>query len=61
MQEELEAVILRLYQAQSGVFVPAGREDKDVRMLGTGRPFVLHLINARNPHPSTCAATRTFS
>ena len=32
-------------------FVHAGREDLDVRMLGSGRPFVLELHNARNPNP----------
>lgn len=28
-------------------FVSAGREDANVRMLGTGRPFYLELINPR--------------
>ncbi|KNE63567.1 TIGR01213 family protein [Allomyces macrogynus ATCC 38327] len=28
-------------------FIAAGREDADVRMLGTGRPFVLEVRNAR--------------
>ena len=32
-------------------YVHAGREDLDVRMLGSGRPFVLDLRNARNPNP----------
>ncbi|KAG0190863.1 putative tRNA pseudouridine synthase Pus10 [Apophysomyces sp. BC1034] len=30
-------------------FVPAGREDANVRMLGTGRPFYCELINPRRP------------
>ena len=29
----------------------AGREDLDVRMLGSGRPFVLELLNAQNSNP----------
>ena len=29
----------------------AGREDFDVRMLGTGRPFVLEIVNARAAIP----------
>ena len=32
----------------------AGREDFDVRMLGTGRPFVLEIINARAAVPPQC-------
>lgn len=27
----------------------AGREDANVRMLGTGRPFYLEIINPRTP------------
>jgi tRNA pseudouridine synthase 10 len=30
-------------------FVTAGREDADVRMLGTGRPFYCELVNPRRP------------
>ncbi|CAG8618877.1 3281_t:CDS:10 [Cetraspora pellucida] len=33
-------------------FVPAGREDSNVRMLGDGRPFFMEIINPRNPFPS---------
>lgn len=33
----------------------AGREDFDVRMLGSGRPFVLEIINARAAVPPTSA------
>ena len=33
-------------------FIPAGREDLDVRMLGTGRPFVLEI-----KHPSPPSLT----
>lgn len=29
-------------------FVPAGREDANVRMLGTGRPFYCELSNPRH-------------
>lgn len=28
-------------------FIPAGREDANVRMLGTGRPMVVELIDPR--------------
>jgi tRNA pseudouridine synthase 10 len=30
-------------------FVTAGREDANVRMLGTGRPFYCELMNPRRP------------
>ncbi|OZJ06032.1 hypothetical protein BZG36_01122 [Bifiguratus adelaidae] len=33
-------------------FVSSGREDANVRMLGTGRPFYIELRNPRNPHLS---------
>ena len=33
----------------------AGREDFDVRMLGSGRPFVLEIINARAAVPPQSA------
>ena len=33
-------------------FLPwPGREDMDVRMLGSGRPFALEIINAKAEHP----------
>ena len=35
------------FQADEHKFVPGGREDIDVRMLGTGRPFVLELLNPK--------------
>jgi len=33
------------------IFSASGREDVDVRMLGTGRPFVVELVNARVGRP----------
>lgn len=54
-QEEISAQVLPLLRADGATFVPAGREDVDVRMLGTGRPFVLSVINPREPHASRCA------
>lgn len=35
------------YDADSFTFMAAGREDVDVRMLGTGRPFILEIHNPR--------------
>lgn len=50
-------MILREFKADGAKFIPAGREDIDVRMLGTGRPFVLEIHNARAPKPSRCASS----
>lgn len=52
VQEAIESVLLRVLAADSAVFIPAGREDIDVRMLGTGRPFVFEVVNPRNSCPS---------
>ncbi|CAJ0586853.1 unnamed protein product, partial [Mesorhabditis spiculigera] len=45
--EKVCEILKREFQAESYRFVASGREDVDVRMLGTGRPFVVHLINCR--------------
>merc|ERR1712110_1138249 len=37
-----------IYGAASCKFHAEGREDIDVRMLGTGRPFVVEVLNARH-------------
>jgi hypothetical protein len=49
MQGEIAAVILPLFKAEELKFTAAGREDKDVRMLGTGRPFVAQVSNPLTP------------
>jgi tRNA pseudouridine synthase 10 len=36
------------FSPESHFFISAGREDSDVRMLGSGRPFVIELVNPRN-------------
>jgi hypothetical protein len=53
-QGEIEAVLLPLFRAEAAKFVAAGREDRDVRMLGSGRPFVLQVLDPRNPRPAPC-------
>src|SRR4051794_33224622 len=35
------------FRADSATFIAAGREDIDVRMCGSGRPFAVQLVNAR--------------
>jgi len=39
-----------LFGASEGKFHSAGREDVDVRMLGTGRPFMVELLAPRTPY-----------
>lgn len=45
--ERITDVLVKHFGANSSRFTPSGREDVDVRMLGTGRPFVVQLLNAR--------------
>lgn len=48
VQEIIADIVFPLFKADSYKFHAAGREDIDVRMLGSGRPFMLELSNARN-------------
>ena len=50
--ECMTEVLVGAYGATEGVFHSAGREDVDVRMLGTGRPFMIELLCARTPYHS---------
>ncbi|CAJ0936088.1 unnamed protein product, partial [Mesorhabditis belari] len=45
--EKVCEVLKKEFNADSYRFVSSGREDVDVRMLGDGRPFCVHLINCR--------------
>ncbi|KAL2635297.1 hypothetical protein R1flu_006776 [Riccia fluitans] len=47
VQEIIGDVVMPYYKADTYKFHAAGREDIDVRMLGTGRPFIIELLNAR--------------
>ncbi|ORZ24039.1 hypothetical protein BCR42DRAFT_84287 [Absidia repens] len=42
-------ILKKHHQCQDVKFVTAGREDADVRMLGTGRPFYCEMVNPRRP------------
>ena len=44
------AALGKIVSSDSVKFIPAGREDMDVRMLGTGRPFTVEITN---PYPQT--------
>lgn len=47
VEEIVGGTILPMCQGDSYKFHAAGREDIDVRMLGTGRPFLVEIQNAR--------------
>jgi tRNA pseudouridine synthase 10 len=49
VQELIERIALPRFKCWKSKFHGAGREDIDVRMLGEGRPFILEMINAKNP------------
>ena len=51
VSEFFEASLNEHYQATEVKFVSAGREDADVLMLGTGRPFLLEF---KDPKKLTC-------
>ncbi|KAG1138746.1 hypothetical protein G6F37_010239 [Rhizopus arrhizus] len=45
-------LVKKYHRADDAKFGSAGREDANVRMLGTGRPFFLELVNPRIPRLS---------
>jgi tRNA pseudouridine synthase 10 len=47
VQEFIARRVLPAFQTRKGKFHGAGREDLDVRMLGSGRPFVFEVVGAR--------------
>ncbi len=49
VQDVVEAPVVACFGADRAIFSSSGREDIDVRMLGSGRPFVLELGGARRP------------
>lgn len=52
VEETIADVVYPQFKADSYKFHAAGREDIDVRMLGSGRPFMLELLNARTLLPN---------
>lgn len=47
VQELFSKDVQNLFKAEDYTFSSSGREDVDVRMLGTGRPFSIELINPK--------------
>ncbi|CAL6100217.1 TRNA_pseudouridine synthase [Hexamita inflata] len=48
IENVLEAELKKHVHFEKMILTAAGREDIDVRMLGTGRPFILQLIGSKN-------------
>ena len=55
VEETIEAALRPAFLFDGFKFASAGREDRDVRMLGAGRPFVVELTNARKGMASAAA------
>ncbi|RLE95074.1 MAG: tRNA pseudouridine(54/55) synthase Pus10 [Thermoprotei archaeon] len=47
VEEIISEPIIKLFKAEKTKFHGAGREDIDVRMLGSGRPFVVEILNPK--------------
>ena len=47
VEEEMKFIIIKKYEADDLKFNAGGREDRDVRMLGGGRPFMVEIINPK--------------
>ncbi|CAG8488695.1 9316_t:CDS:2, partial [Diversispora eburnea] len=50
VSECIGEILREKFMCDDYIFVPAGREDVNVRMLGTGRPFFIEIINPRKPY-----------
>ena len=50
VQELIARVAMPWFKARRNKFHGAGREDIDVRMLGTGRPFVFEMLKVKRPN-----------
>lgn len=47
VQDEIKKKLLEYFEADDVIMHAAGREDRDVRMLGTGRPLMLEIENPK--------------
>lgn len=47
VQEEMEKTLNKIFESSEAILHAGGREDRDVRMLGSGRPFIIELINPK--------------
>ncbi|KRZ63214.1 putative tRNA pseudouridine synthase Pus10 [Trichinella nativa] len=61
LQQQLQKAVGSIIFADRFKLSTAGREDSDVRMLGRGRPFVLHCLNPKVTRLTDDHATRLQS
>lgn len=47
VEEEMTKTLKRIFNCDNCIMSAGGREDRDVRMLGSGRPFITEIINPR--------------
>jgi tRNA pseudouridine synthase 10 len=48
VEEEIQNGIIKIIDCDSCSLHAGGREDRDVRMLGDGRPFIIEIFNPKN-------------
>ena len=48
VEEEIKYGIVDIVDCDGACLHAGGREDRDVRMLGNGRPFIIEVINPKN-------------
>ena len=48
VQDELRNPLMDFFKAENVIMHAGGREDRDVRMLGSGRPCMLEVVNPKN-------------
>jgi len=47
VQDEIGKTLINVFEASDAILHAGGREDRDVRMLGCGRPFIIELVNPK--------------
>ncbi len=47
VQEEMGNTLIKVFDAKEAILHAGGREDRDVRMLGCGRPFIIEMVNPK--------------
>jgi hypothetical protein len=47
VQDEMKKTLMKAFQCDDCVMSAGGREDRDVRMLGQGRPFLVEISNPK--------------
>lgn len=48
VEEEMKQPLINFFKSDGCVMSAGGREDRDVRMLGSGRPFIMEIVNPKH-------------